>query len=40
MRLGWVAAVVVGVVASILDVALERALLHVKGVPICCFRSV
>lgn len=31
---------VVGVVASIPDVALEKVLLDVKGVPICCFRPV
>ena len=28
------------VVASIPDVALEKALPHVKAVPFCCFRSV
>lgn len=29
-----------GVVASVSDVALERALLHVKGIPFFCFGSV
>lgn len=34
------ATVVVGVVASIPDVALEKVLLNVKRVPVCCFRPV
>lgn len=33
-------AVMVGVVASISDVVLERPLLHVKGIPFFCFDSV